>query len=197
MAHRGGEHFAAASITQNDELKADLIGEGIASMTASAVLGMATAPGAVELSGQLLDAAKGIAQSGSLFGSLLADEAGSLWIGGRFRAVPLGGAPKGWWPRVSKTAPDWGSKGAHIHVGDIELAVRPAADGSVVFRSVFSSQDPAAVNAASRVATEALGDVGFRRILFNATGRALDLIGGSGRGAELRFLMHALEKMGL
>jgi RHS repeat-associated protein len=112
------------------------------------------------------------------------------------RAVKVGGKAQRWWPRISAVASDWGTKGAHLHIDGIELAARPTHTGSIVFTPVFSGQNARAVQAAIAPATKALGDVGFRQRLFNASSRAIQVVEG-GKGAELRFLMHALEKMGL
>jgi RHS repeat-associated protein len=112
--------------------------------------------------------------------------------------VPVSGAAKNWWPRISAVADDWAVKGAHIHVDGIELAVRPDHTASIVFRPVFSSTPDAAVKAASKISEEALKDIGFRQRLYNACVRAINLLDGKcGRSAELRFLIAALEKMGV
>ena len=50
----------------------------------------------------------------------------------------------------------------------------------------------------SKTAEKSLLDLGFRQRLYNATSRALELISGeSDKAAELRFLMAALQKMGI
>jgi len=115
---------------------------------------------------------------------------------GGVQPVRVTGPAQQWWPRISAVAPDWATKGAHIHIDGIELAVRPSQGGGIVFTSVFSGQRAQAVDAAIGIATRALGDIGFRQRLFNACSRALQIVDG-GKGAELRFLMRALEKMGL
>jgi hypothetical protein len=51
---------------------------------------------------------------------------------------------------ASVVADDWITKGCHINVDGIELALRPDHNGGVVFRAVFSSPNTAAVNAAIR-----------------------------------------------
>jgi hypothetical protein len=105
--------------------------------------------------------------------------------------------------RVSKVAPDWTTKGAHIHVGRVELKVLPGVDGSIIFKPVFSRDSPADVQAATKRAQEALGDAEFRKELYEATRRAREYLGRSedassvAKSAELHFLMKALEKMGL
>jgi Pretoxin HINT domain/Pre-toxin TG len=111
-------------------------------------------------------------------------------------AVKVTGRAQRWWPRISTVAPDWATKGAHIHIDGIELAVRPAQNGQIVFRSVFSGQSAREVESAAGTAARALDDVGFRQRLYNAAARAIQIVDG-GKAAELRFLMHALERMGL
>jgi len=112
-------------------------------------------------------------------------------------AIHLSGEAQRWWPKISNVATDWAAKGAHIKVNNVELAVRPSQDGGIVFRSVFARQSPRDVAAASKIAREALEDVVFRQELYNASGRVIESLDGAGRSVELRFLMHALEKMGL
>lgn len=51
---------------------------------------------------------------------------------------------------ASVVADDWITKGCHISVNGIELALRPDHRGGVVFRAVFSSPNAATVNAAIR-----------------------------------------------
>jgi hypothetical protein len=80
----------------------------------------------------------------------------------------------------------------------VELAVHPGNNASIVFKPVFSSTSNSAFNSASKVATEALKDIGFRQRLHNAAVRALQNIGGdTGKAAELRFLIDALQKLGV
>ena len=112
--------------------------------------------------------------------------------------VPITGAAKQSWPRISAVAPDWATKGAHIHINGVELAVRPGTNGAIVFKPVFSSTSSSAFKTASKVATKALGDIGFRQRLHNAAVRALQSIpADSGKAAELRFLIAALQKLGV
>lgn len=103
---------------------------------------------------------------------------------------------------ISTVAPDWGQKGAHIKVNGVEIAVRPAGGGNISLKPVFSSTDPAAFRAASKIATEALGDATFRGQLHSAAGRAIDLLRGGNsferaRAGELRHLQHTLTQMGI
>ncbi|RCS43283.1 hypothetical protein DTL42_19205 [Bremerella cremea] len=99
-------------------------------------------------------------------------------VSSRFRLAPITGKAKQSWPRISAVTDDWATKGAHIHVKGIELAVRPGKDASVVFKPVFSSTNQSAFRDASKVATDALSDIGFRQRLHNAAVRALEQLGG-------------------
>lgn len=49
-------------------------------------------------------------------------------------------------------APDWVTKGCHIQIGNVELAMMPDHKGEVMFRQVFAKQDASEVKAAIRVA---------------------------------------------
>ncbi|WKN43207.1 RHS repeat-associated core domain-containing protein [Tunicatimonas pelagia] len=102
---------------------------------------------------------------------------------------------------ISKVAPDWAVKGAHIHVDGIELAVKPGADGTIVFRSVFSSQNAASVERAINKAHDALNsNPAFREALKDFSTRARDMLKkgddlSRSRSGELNFLIKALEKL--
>jgi hypothetical protein len=75
---------------------------------------------------------------------------------------------------------------------------RPGNGASIVFTAVFSSTKDSALKAATKSATKALDDLGFRQRLHNAAVRALEMIGGeTGKAAELRFLIAALQKLGV
>jgi peptidoglycan hydrolase-like protein with peptidoglycan-binding domain len=116
--------------------------------------------------------------------------------------VPVTRPQQNWWPEISAVAPDWGQKGAHIKINDIELAVRPAGPG-IVFPPVFSrdvgTEDTAG---AQRAANDAIHELGFRQRLYNACVRAIQLLRkGSqmdrARSGELRHLLRELEALGL
>ncbi len=69
--------------------------------------------------------------------------------------------------RISKIAPDYATKGLHIHVDSIELKVLPGERGTVVFKPVFNSQE-AIAGPAIRQARAALADPAFRKQLLDA-----------------------------
>ena len=106
----------------------------------------------------------------------------------------------------SVVADDWITKGCHIYVEGIELALRPDHLGGLVFRSVFSYPADAAIEAAIHRATEeCLPDIGERRRWIQSIQRAkvhlMSHRGGLrplavGRVAELHFLEIALRRYG-
>jgi hypothetical protein len=106
----------------------------------------------------------------------------------------------------SVVADDWISKGCHIHVNGIELALHPNHLGRVVFASVFSSPGVAAVETAiQRAIEECLPDAGVREGWINSIQRAkVHLMShrgvlrslAVGRVAELHFLEIALRRYG-
>jgi hypothetical protein len=104
--------------------------------------------------------------------------------------------------RVSKIAPDYATKGVHIHVDGIELKVLPGEGGTIVFKLVFGSQEPVA-GPAIRQAEDALADPAFRMHLHDTATRATEYLrqsglpGAAAKSGETHFLRIALEKMGL
>lgn len=104
--------------------------------------------------------------------------------------------------RVSKIAPDYATKGVHIHVDGIELKVLPGEGGTIVFKPVFGSQE-AVAGPAIRQAGEALADPAFRTHLHDTATRATEYLrrsglpGAAAKSGETHFLRIALEKMGL
>jgi hypothetical protein len=106
----------------------------------------------------------------------------------------------------SVVADDWITKGCHIEVDGIELALRPSHLGRVVFSSVFSSPDEAAVERAIRLATKkCLADGNVRERWIKSIQRARVHLMSSrgdlrelavGRVAELHFLEIALRRYG-
>lgn len=105
--------------------------------------------------------------------------------------------------RPSPISDDWIIKGFHLHVDDIELAVRPGhASGLIVFASVFSRVDARLVDAAvSLVQTKCVQNPSVRRQWCTTIDRAIGYLDGctgeladlaNGRKAELTFLKHAL-----
>lgn len=105
--------------------------------------------------------------------------------------------------RISKIAPDWSTKGFHVHVGAVEIALRPGKDGTIVLKKVFSSTSDSAFKDASRQMLKALDDVAERAKLHRDAIRARDYLRGLGdpqslaKAGELNFLAKALEKMGI
>lgn len=104
----------------------------------------------------------------------------------------------------SVIADDWVVKGFHIHIGDIELVVRPDHNGRVVFRGFFSGDDPADVERAIRIANrDCLPDPQVRERWLRDARRAMSFMRtyqgelealANGRLLEFRFLILALER---
>lgn len=106
--------------------------------------------------------------------------------------------------RISAITEDWVDKGCHVHINQIELAVRPDHLGSMVFRKVFSSTSDADEDVATRIAAKLLDDPEFRTKLCDSIIRAMDYLPGiegrkkslaRGRLREFRFLIIALERL--
>ncbi|AGP41962.1 hypothetical protein SCE1572_50190 [Sorangium cellulosum So0157-2] len=100
--------------------------------------------------------------------------------------------------RVHPIANDYISKGVHLTASNgIELAVRPAYAGGIVFRAVFSGESAAALRDAIREAEEELiNNASFRaKLLDTARGATRYLVdmGAAAKSAETAFLAKALE----
>lgn len=107
--------------------------------------------------------------------------------------------------RISAISDDWATKGCHVHVGSIEVALRPDHLGGIVFRSVFSGTDASDLDAAARLIEQRLADPEWRNGLSSTVQRAMKHIMGiegalhaRARGSlrELRMLVVALDRMG-
>jgi hypothetical protein len=105
--------------------------------------------------------------------------------------------------RISPVGDDWVKKGCHVHVGAVELVLRPDHLGGIVFRSPFSSTLQWEIDAAARLVTSMLDNPIWRSKLKETIEKAMiHLMGvqGSayvlarGRLFELRKLIRALER---
>ncbi len=105
--------------------------------------------------------------------------------------------------RPSVISDDWVVKGFHLHVEQVELAVRPGhRPGLIVFKSCFASASPQDVDAAERIVRQqCLAHPNVRIQWCNAIERAIGFLEGydgelaelaNGRKAELSFLKKAL-----
>ena len=105
--------------------------------------------------------------------------------------------------KVSKIAPDWATKGFHVHVDSVELALRPGQGGLIVLKPVFSSTPTAALSSAVGKMQNALGDLAARQHLYRQAIRARGYLRALGtkqatdKAGELTFFLHALEKLGV
>lgn len=106
--------------------------------------------------------------------------------------------------RISPISEDWADKGCHLHVGNVEIALRPDHRGGVVCRKVFSGTPDWQVDAASRVVFDRLNDPQWRNKLKHRLEGALTFLLGvegekqdraRGRLRELRMLIVALERL--
>jgi hypothetical protein len=108
-----------------------------------------------------------------------------------------------WTFQVSKIAPDWATKGFHVHVDGVELALRPGQGGSIVIKPVFNSTPTSAFNAAAGKMQNEMGDLTVRQHLYREAIRARDYLRrlkteqATAKAGELNFLIHALEKLGV
>jgi hypothetical protein len=106
--------------------------------------------------------------------------------------------------RISVIADDWVVKGFHIHVDDVELALRPGNErGVVVIRAVFASTRDDEFREASRAVRGYLGNPDVRDHCCGEIDRAIGYLKGYdgeltdlaiGRQAELKFLKCALRR---
>jgi hypothetical protein len=105
--------------------------------------------------------------------------------------------------RISPVGDDWVKKGCHVHVGGVELALRPDHLGGIVFRSLFASTLEWELDAAARLVSGLLDDPVWRKHLEEAIERAMIHLMGvrgpmyelaRGRLFELRKLHRALER---
>jgi hypothetical protein len=104
----------------------------------------------------------------------------------------------------SVVADDWITKGFHLKINGVELALRPDHLGGVVFRSVFTSEAPYAIRDAIRAAIrDCLHDADVRaQWVKRISGAMLHLDGNrsglrelaKGRLAELHYVRIALRR---
>lgn len=77
--------------------------------------------------------------------------------------------------KISKPFPDWAKKGAHVHFDDIELALKPCDDGSILIESVFSSQNVHHVSSATKKLQILLTDPVFCQELIQKTKATIEM----------------------
>ena len=64
--------------------------------------------------------------------------------------------------RISPISDDWVVKGCHLHVGTVEVALRPDHLGGIVCRKVFSTTADWEIDAASKEVMKWLEDPAWR-----------------------------------
>jgi hypothetical protein len=106
-------------------------------------------------------------------------------------------------PKISVVADDWVVKGAHVHVGGIEVALKPTANGGITFKKVFSSTSDVDFNGAVTIVKQGLANPEWKAKLLHSVEAARDYMPhvegklsglANGRAAELNFLSKALKK---
>ena len=114
-----------------------------------------------------------------------------------------------WCFRISKLSEDWAKKGFHVHVGKVEVIIRPDHHGGYVFRKAFALTPDKEFNAAVRALKRDLQDAKARRLIHAKAERALEYLRSLGKGvddtarmarqkaAEIKFLIHAMRKSGI
>jgi hypothetical protein len=114
-----------------------------------------------------------------------------------------------WCFRISKLSEDWAEKGFHVHVGKVEVIIRPDHQGGYVFRKAFALTPDKEFNAAVRALKRDLQDAKARRLIHAKAERALEYLRSLGKGvddtarmarqkaAEIKFLIHAMRKSGI
>ncbi|MEE1941120.1 DUF6531 domain-containing protein [Streptomyces sp. TRM 70361] len=113
-------------------------------------------------------------------------------------ADPLGLAP---YIRTSVAYQDWGTKGAHVHVGDREVRVFPDDQGGVGGEPIRLRNGTASERDVERALNELRSNPDFRNDFIDKAKSARDEMNAGGygmqknRALEIHFLIKALEKM--
>lgn len=105
--------------------------------------------------------------------------------------------------RISVVSDDWANEGCHVHVGEVEVAVRPTHLGGLVIRSVFARDNVKTVEAAGTLVIHKIEDPTDRFLeqVTEAVERAMEYLPGirggtyalaRGRLAELSRLRRIL-----
>ena len=107
--------------------------------------------------------------------------------------------------RISAISLDWVEKGFHLHIGGVELTLRPDHLGGILIVPTFSTTPSRKAVLAIAQARLLLDDPRFRRKAIRDAERAVDYLTKSvsgglreqaiGRAAEISFLKSALERL--
>ncbi|MCS7017372.1 MAG: Hint domain-containing protein [Gemmatales bacterium] len=126
-----------------------------------------------------------------------------------YEVGPNGVLVHNWCFKISKLHEDWAKKGCHVHVGKVEVLIRPDHQGGFVFRKAFSKTSDKAFEAAVKALRRDVKDPAARRLIHDEAERALEYLrqlsrqgGELGRmaqekAAEIKFLIHALRRAGI
>ncbi|MER7165693.1 ricin-type beta-trefoil lectin domain protein, partial [Micromonospora sp. NPDC000207] len=104
--------------------------------------------------------------------------------------------------RVSVSAQDWGTKGAHVHIGNHEVRVFPDGTGGIGAEAIRLSSGTATPQDVQRALAEINRSARFRSDLIGKARSAMASMNSGewgmnlNRAAEMNFLIKALEKMG-
>lgn len=104
--------------------------------------------------------------------------------------------------RVSPAAQDWGTKGAHVHVGNHEVRIFPDGSGGVGAEPIRLRNGTATPEDVERALNEIRTIPQFRADLIEKSRSAMGSMNNnewgmrSNRGVEMHFLIRALENMG-
>ncbi len=104
--------------------------------------------------------------------------------------------------RISPAASDWATKGAHMHVGSSEVRIFPTGNGEVGFEGIRLSNGMASARDVEAARSAIMGNPALRADLIDKARSAMadmnDKNWGNSvnRGAEMNFLIKALEKIG-
>jgi hypothetical protein len=104
--------------------------------------------------------------------------------------------------RVSPAAQDWATKGAHVHVGNHEVRIFPDGKGGIGAEPIRLRSGTATQQDVQRAISEIRNNAALRADLIDKARSAMDSMNSgewgmsSNRGAEMHFLIKALENMG-
>ena len=105
--------------------------------------------------------------------------------------------------KISEFANDWQTKGFHLKIDGVEIAMRPGQNGTIVFKQVFSSTSSRTAQQSINKAYQLLQDPVVRQQFYERAINARDYLAKFGTDAatskarEINFLIKALEKLGV
>ena len=103
---------------------------------------------------------------------------------------------------MSPAAQDWGTKGAHIHVGNHEVRIFPDGNGGIGAEPIRLTNGAATADDVQQALRQIQTNPGLRADLIRQAQSAMQSMNAgewgmaTNRAAEMNFLIKALEKMG-